>query len=217
MARAKFKFEDSVFINCPFDSEYRDLLQAIVFAIHSSGFVARSALETMDSGENRLQKIIKIIGESRLGIHDISRVEVKKDEVPRFNMPFECGLFWGCLSYGDSGQKKKKMLVLDNIPYQFQKSLSDIAGQDVTVHNNNPNEVITIVRRFLYSHSIESRKKAIPHAMIMIHRYELFQAHLTSISKKLEVSSNLDNLEDFMENTKVAVEWIKEYPWYPST
>lgn len=217
MARAKFKYEDSVFINCPFDSEYLELLQAIVFAIHSSGFVARSALESMDSGENRLQKIIKIIGESRLGIHDISRVEVKKDEVPRFNMPFECGLFWGCLSYGDSEQKKKKMLVLDNIPYQFQKSLSDIAGQDVTAHNNNPNEVIMIVRRFLYSHSIESRKKAIPHAMIMIHRYELFQAHLTSISKKLEVSSNLDNLEDFMEYTKVAVEWIKEYPWYPST
>ena len=217
MGRAKYKYEDSVFINCPFDSEYLELLQAIVFAIHSSGFVARSALETMDSGENRLQKIIKIIGESRLGIHDISRVEVKKDEVPRFNMPFECGLFWGCLSYGDSEQKKKKMLVLDNIPYQFQKSLSDIAGQDVTAHNNNPNEVITIVRRFLYSHSIESRKKAIPHAMIMIQRYELFQAHLTSISKKLGVSSNLDNLEDFMEYTKVAVEWIKEYPWYPST
>jgi hypothetical protein len=108
MARSKYKFEDSVFINCPFDSEYRDLLQAIVFAIHSSGFVARSALESMDSGQNRLQKIIRIIGESRLEIHDISRVEVKKDEVPRFNMPFECGLLLGCLSYGDSEQKKKK-------------------------------------------------------------------------------------------------------------
>ena len=164
MARAKYKFEDSVFINCPFDSEYRDLLQAIVFAIHSSGFVARSALETMDSGENRLQKIIKIIGESRLGIHDISRVEVKKDEVPRFNMPFECGLFWGCLSSGDSEQKKKKLLVLDNLPYQFQKTLSDIAGQDVPAHNNDPNQVIIIVRQFLYSHSIESRKKAMPDA-----------------------------------------------------
>jgi|694.fasta_scaffold25796_4 hypothetical protein len=108
MARSKYKFEDSVFITCPFDSEYRHLLQAIVFAIHTSGFVARSALESMDSGQNRLQKIIRIIGESRLEIHDISRVEVKKDEVPRFNMPFECGLLLGCLSYGDSEQKKKK-------------------------------------------------------------------------------------------------------------
>jgi hypothetical protein len=217
MARANYKFEDSVFITCPFDSEYRDLLQAIVFAIHTSGFVARSALESMDSGQNRLQKIIRIIGESRLEIHDISRVEVKKDEVPRFNMPFECGLLLGCLSYGDSEQKKKKMLVLNNIPYQFQKSLSDIAGQDVTAHNNKSTEVITIVRRFLYLHSIESRKKAIPHSMIMIHRYELFQAHLTSIYEELGVSSNLDDLEDLMGYTKVAVKWIKEYQWFPSS
>jgi hypothetical protein len=55
--------------------------------------------------------------------------------------------------------EEEKMLVLNNIPYQFQKSLSDIAGQDVTTHNNESTEVITIVRRFLYSHSIESRKK----------------------------------------------------------
>jgi hypothetical protein len=101
--------------------------------------------------------------------------------------------------------EEEKMLVLNNIPYQFQKSLSDIAGQDVTTHNNESTEVITIVRRFLYSHSIESRKKAIPHSMIMIHRYELFQAHLTSIYEELGVSSNLDDLEDLMEYTKVAV------------
>jgi hypothetical protein len=113
--------------------------------------------------------------------------------------------------------EEEKMLVLNNIPYQFQKSLSDIAGQDVTTHNNESTEVITIVRRFLYSHSIESRKKAIPHSMIMIHRYELFQAHLTSIYEELGVSSNLDDLEDLMEYTKVAVKWIKEYQWFPSS
>ena len=217
MARAKYKFEDSVFINCPFDSEYRDLLQAIIFAIHSSGFVARSALETMDSGENRLQKIIKIIGESRLGIHDISRVEVKKDEVPRFNMPFECGLFWGCLSYGDSEQKKKKLLVLDNLPYQFQKTLSDIAGQDVPAHNNDPNQVIIIVRQFLYSHSIESRKKAMPDASSMIQSYELFQANILETCNERAYLLKSEKLKDLIVYTEVAVKWIKEYSWYPST
>jgi len=42
--------EDSVFVNCPFDEEYEELFDAIVFAVHDCGFVARCALEAIDSG-----------------------------------------------------------------------------------------------------------------------------------------------------------------------
>jgi hypothetical protein len=38
------RYEYSVFVNCPFDAEYRPLFHAIVFAIHDCGFAARSAL-----------------------------------------------------------------------------------------------------------------------------------------------------------------------------
>jgi hypothetical protein len=34
-------YEKSVFINCPFDSEYRDLLLANVFSVFAHGFVPR--------------------------------------------------------------------------------------------------------------------------------------------------------------------------------
>ncbi len=77
-----------VFINCPFDQQYRPLLHALLFVVHDCGFHARAALEVEDSGEVRVQKILRIIGESPYGIHDISRVES-----PRFNMPLELGLF----------------------------------------------------------------------------------------------------------------------------
>ena len=43
-------FEDSVFINCPFDSEYRAIFFALVFAVHDCGYIARCALEVDDSG-----------------------------------------------------------------------------------------------------------------------------------------------------------------------
>jgi hypothetical protein len=44
-------FHDNVFINCPFDDEYKPLFDAIVFAIYDMGFVARCAREVIDSGE----------------------------------------------------------------------------------------------------------------------------------------------------------------------
>lgn len=64
--------ERDVFINCPFDRKYRPLLRALLFAVHDCGFRARSALEIEDSGEVRVHKILRIISESPLGIHDIS-------------------------------------------------------------------------------------------------------------------------------------------------
>lgn len=38
-------YEDSVFLNVPFDKNYGRLFDALVFAVHDCGFVARSALE----------------------------------------------------------------------------------------------------------------------------------------------------------------------------
>ena len=54
-----------VFINCPFDHTYKPIFDAIVFAVHDLGFVARSALEIDDGPEVRLTKIERIIEECR--------------------------------------------------------------------------------------------------------------------------------------------------------
>jgi len=47
--------EDSVFINCPFDEEYEELFDAVVFAVHDCGFAARCALEARDAGRAIVQ------------------------------------------------------------------------------------------------------------------------------------------------------------------
>ena len=43
--RGKPTYNNSVFINCPFDDDYRSLFRALVFAIEACGFGARCALE----------------------------------------------------------------------------------------------------------------------------------------------------------------------------
>ena len=153
MARPSSVYEDNVFINCPFDPKYKPLFDAIVFAIHDAGFSARCGLEVIDSGTTRLTKLLEIIDDCKYGIHDISRTEVGRTKLPRFNMPFECGLFWGSLAYGGGRNKEKRLLVLDAEAYRYRASLSDIAGQDIQFHNNDPRVAVDKVRSWLNSKS----------------------------------------------------------------
>ncbi len=74
-------YDDSVFINCPFDGEYLPLFHAIVFAVHDCGFIARCALEVDDSGQVRIQKIEQIIADCRLGKNIFIEDEERKGVV----------------------------------------------------------------------------------------------------------------------------------------
>jgi hypothetical protein len=147
---AAASYEDSVFINCPFDPEYQAIFRAIVFTVHDCGFLARCALEVDDSGEVRIAKINRIIRECRHGIHDISRTELDRVEnLPRFNMPLELGLFLGAREFGTGKQKQKRALILDVESYRFQKFCSDISGQDIKAHEGSADKAIRAIRNWL--------------------------------------------------------------------
>ncbi len=201
--------KDNVFINCPFDRRYKPILNAIVFAIHDAGFVARCSLEVIDSGPTRLATIISIISECPYGIHDISRTETAgKSKLPRFNMPFECGLFWGCLRYGEKEHSKKRILVLDSEEYRYQKSISDISGQDIKAHSNNPRIAIDKVRSWL---NAGSKRTTIPGGKAIWDHYVLFQKELTPILKRAGITrSELNTPEYYRDYCNFIVEWLRE-------
>jgi hypothetical protein len=139
-----------VFINCPFDSEYKPVFYAIVFTVVRSGYRARCALETDDAAENRLGKIIKIIGECRYGIHDISRTEAGGDPpLPRFNMPLELGLWLGAHHLGRDDQAGKRCIVFDREQYRYLRFISDIGGQDIHAHESDIPRVIAELAAWL--------------------------------------------------------------------
>lgn len=71
-------FEANVFINCPFDKEYNDLLKPLLFTVIRIGLEPRIASERLDSGEVRLEKIVELIECSKYGIHDLSRCRAEK-------------------------------------------------------------------------------------------------------------------------------------------
>jgi hypothetical protein len=146
-------YDRNVFINCPFDPEYRPLFEAIAFTTADCGYHPRSALEVDDSSQVRIEKITGIISESRLAVHDISRTQLDRGtRLPRFNMPLELGIFLGAKSFGSGDQKRKVAVILDTDRYRYQKFISDIAGQDIRAHSGRVDHVVHEVRDFLSTH-----------------------------------------------------------------
>jgi hypothetical protein len=143
----------SVFVNCPFDDAFQPLFRAIIFAIVACDFTPRCALERLDGAEYRLDKIAGMIGASDWGIHDISRVEVDQDNpIPRFNMPLELGIHLGARLLGDTPHRRKRALILEAEAHRYDRTLSDISGQDVAHHANDPARAIAAVRDFFNDH-----------------------------------------------------------------
>ncbi|MFN0078887.1 MAG: hypothetical protein ACKVY0_20700 [Prosthecobacter sp.] len=139
-----------VFINCPFDAEYEPLFRALAFAILACGFKPRCALEIDDGSEVRLEKIYRLMQSCQFSLHDISRTELDAvSKLPRFNMPFELGLFLGL---GRALKKPRPTLILDAEPYRYQKFISDIAGQDIRAHMGDPLKAMSQVRNWLNTH-----------------------------------------------------------------
>lgn len=131
-------YNDNVFINCPFDVQYRTKFRACVFTILDSGFVPRCSLEINNASVFRLQAIVGLIDNCRYGVHDISRVQLdSQSNLPRFNMPFELGIFHGARQLGGSRHGTKQCLILEKQKYRYQKFLSDLSGIDVTAHGDS--------------------------------------------------------------------------------
>lgn len=126
-------YNDSVFINCPFDEAYTFILHASIFTIYRCGFVPVTALNEDNGLQNRLTKIEKCIEDCRYGIHDLSRVELNPNNLPRFNMPFELGIFFGAKRFGDGHQKLKTALIFDKDRYRYQQFISDLNGIDIKI------------------------------------------------------------------------------------
>ena len=201
------EYARNVFINCPFDNEYKEIFYAIVFAVYDCGYITRCALELGDGGEVRIQEIARIISECKFGIHDISRTELDTiNNLPRFNMPLELGLFFGAKKYGSIKNKSKICLILDQEEYRYQKFISDIGGQDIKSHGNDQYTVIPIIRDWLRN---SSGRVTIPGGAAIRSRYQLFATKLPDLCLVLKLEP--DNLI-FNDYAWLVSEWLKQNP-----
>jgi hypothetical protein len=85
-------------------------------------------------GARRLDRIIGLMGSCRSSFHDLSRVEIDlaQPPTPRMNMPFELGL---TVAWDRILPDRHLWFVLESVNRRALKSLSDLAGTDVYIHN----------------------------------------------------------------------------------
>lgn len=202
------RYADQVFLNVPFDARYTKLLQALVFAVHDCGLIARCALEKEDGGQVRVDKLYRTIRDCRLGIHDLSRTTLDtKHRLPRFNMPFELGLFLGARQYGSTAQRRKSCLILDRDRYRYQIFCSDISGQDIRAHGNEVEQALAAVRNWLQTNV--SSASRIPGPLALAARYVEFR-------RQLPFMCTLENLRPheltFLDYRKLVAAWIAVNP-----
>ena len=139
-----------VFINCPFDEDYRPCFEAILFTLIIAFYTPRCALEENDAGDIRFDKLCRLIAASDHSIHDLSRTESSAEGLPRFNMPFELGLMMGARRFGTGRQKAKRACIMVARNYAMPAYLSDLAGNDPLAHGGDPHAAIRIVRDALH-------------------------------------------------------------------
>lgn len=204
MSKPSSDYHLNVFINCPFDEEYLPLFEAIIFAVQIAGFKPRCGLEASNAGQYRLSKLIGLIAECKYAIHDISRTELNAKDLPRFNMPLELGIDLGCQNYGTNQQKTKKLLILDRSKHRYKEFISDISGQDVESHSNNPRQIIIRVRDWLRS---ESQDTKIPGGEYAANRYKVFKKELPRLCEALKLDMKKLPFVDFTYTVRI---WLEE-------
>lgn len=201
---ASSKYNDQVFINCPFDEQYQGMFRACVFTVLDSGFVPRCSLEVSNATVFRLQAIVDMIRECRYGIHDLSRVTLDKaNGLPRFNMPFELGIFYGAKHFGTADQRKKDGLVLEKERFRYQKFISDLAGVDVNKHKESQKQLSLAIREWLVT---ASRRKTIPQGDMIYDRFRQFQREMAKVCKTMGV--NYSSMP-FVELVSNMTDWLK--------
>lgn len=144
-------YDWAVYINCPFDAEFGEYLDAIIFAVICCGLEPRSALALNNVSDTRVERIAQALGDCRLSIHDLSRLAAdKKTGVARMNMSLELGI---AMALHRSSKRQRGLpqhdwtaLVIEGSAYK--QALSDVNGNDLQRYKDK-NELVAQVMSWL--------------------------------------------------------------------
>jgi hypothetical protein len=168
------------------------------------GFEARCALERETGTQERLKKILEIIGICEFGIHDLSFMRLDpRTKLPRYNMAFELGLFLGCCEFGGESHKKKSGLILDRDRLRYRKSLSDLSGRDIQGHKGDPHNAIIAVRNWL---ATESRLTDQPGGTFIVKQYKRFREQLPTLCRRANLRISELTFKDYSD---MVARWLR--------
>jgi hypothetical protein len=145
-----FRREESVFINCPFDPDFRPAFDAIVFSTVCCGFSPRCAIESGSIAVPRMERIVEAMRASKYSIHDLSRCQGEGDaNLARFNMPLELGIAMAERANRRRPKDRHDWQLLVPSHHPYRRFISDLAGYDPTEYDGTPEGVVPAVMSWL--------------------------------------------------------------------
>lgn len=123
-------------------------------------------------------------------------------------MPLELGIFLGAKIYGSSRHRRKTGLILDCDKYRYMKFCSDISGQDIRSHNNDPGQAVCVVRDWLNSCPDIKGRIILPSGKHIYGHYRAFLGNLPNLCANHNLDKN--NLL-FNDYTALVSGWLKAH------
>ncbi|HSF52307.1 MAG TPA: hypothetical protein VLA71_01065 [Algoriphagus sp.] len=198
----------NVFINCPFDNEFYPLLKGIFFTLIYLDFNPKIA-ETSDSGQVRLFKLNDLMKESQFSIHDLSRIDpIDAQPTARLNMAFELGIDFGLKFSGIAEYQLKRFLILEKELHRYQKALSDIAGNDIKNHENNPEKLIKSIRDWIKT---QDKEVTIPRHKMIFSAYNEFSTYYYQLLSQEGYNPNQIGELTFQDTIDLMKGWILQF------
>src|SRR5262245_38227367 len=114
------EYRRTVFLNYPYHHEYARFAMPFYLQSFAVAFTARSAEEEHGSLK-RLDRIVDLVNISAHGIHDLSMLP--SEQMPRLNMPFELGVFYGAKRLGGTAHKAKSGFAFDREHHRHHRAL----------------------------------------------------------------------------------------------
>jgi hypothetical protein len=105
------------------------------------------------------------------------------------------------MEFGPRMHRDKKYLIIESDQFRFKQFISDLSGQDIQAHNNDPSEAIKCIRNWLS----KKAKSTIPSASIIIDEYTTFLENLPALC---EASQWKPNELTFDEYSNLVTSWL---------
>jgi hypothetical protein len=168
--------QDSVFLNIPYDAAFERLYLAYIVGISAFRLIPHTTLEIPDT-TRRLDRIQTLLRQCRYSIHDLSRVQVSRTapRIPRFNMPFELGL---AVSWSSVNPGRHSWFVCDSERHRVLKSISDLAGTDINIHDGRIQGVMRELCNMFVRRSVR------PDVMDLMKLYRKLRSVLPQIQRR---------------------------------
>lgn len=169
-----------VFLNIPYDEEFRSLYIAYIAGLYQLNLVPHLASE-IPGGARRLDRILALIQSCRYSIHDLSRVELgsSSSAAPRFNMPLELGM---TITWQILNPDRHTWFVCESKPRRIKESASDLDGSDPNIHFGTPEGVLSELRNAFW-------RDGAPSVSRMLGVYRIAETGVDTILKRSGTSN----------------------------